>query len=64
VLFQPLATTAGLSAAGITTGLGAIGGAVGGGMVAGVAISVAAPAVVAAVAGWGIYKIGKWLKKK
>jgi hypothetical protein len=57
-------TTAGLSAAGITSGLAAIGGTVGGGMVAGVAISVAAPAVVAAATGWGIYKIRKWLKKK
>ena len=52
-------TTAGLSAAGITSGLAAIGGTVGGGMVAGVAISVAAPAVAAAAAGWGLYKIGK-----
>jgi hypothetical protein len=57
-------STAGLSAAGITTGLGAIGGVVGGGMVAGVAISVAVPAVATALAGWGIYKIGKMLKKK
>ena len=57
-------TTAGLSAAGITSGFAAIGGTVGGGMVAGVAISVAAPAVAAAAAGWGIYKIGKWLKRK
>ena len=56
--------TAGLSGAGITSGLAAIGGTVGGGMVAGVAISVAVPSVAAAAAGWGIYKIGKWIKKK
>jgi hypothetical protein len=56
-------TTVGLSATGITSGLAAVGGTVGGGMVAGVAISVAAPAVAAAAAGWGLYKIGKWLKK-
>lgn len=57
-------TTAGLSAAGITSGLAAIGGTVGGGMVAGVAVSVAAPAVAAAVAGWGLYKMGKWIKNE
>jgi len=56
-------TTSGLSAAGITSGLAAIGAIVGGGMVAGVAISVAAPAGVAAGAGWGLYKIGKRFKK-
>lgn len=54
-------TTAGLSAAGITSGLAAVGSTFGGGMVAGVAISVAAPAVAAAVIGLGMYKLWKIL---
>ncbi|MGB2928416.1 MAG: hypothetical protein WBB70_05835, partial [Desulfobacterales bacterium] len=49
----------GLSGAGITSGLAAIGG----GMIVGVTVSVAAPATVAAVSGFGLYKITKWLKK-
>ncbi len=53
-------TTAGLSAAGIASGLAALGGTVSGGMATGAAIAVAAPAVAAGIAGWGIYKIGKW----
>ena len=61
VTISAAGTTAGLSGVGITSGLAAIGGTVGGGMVAGVAMSVAAPAVVAGVAGWGLYKIGKWI---
>ncbi len=51
----------GLSGAGITSGLAAIGGTVGGGMGAGIAITVAAPAVVAAGVGYGAYKIWQWL---
>ena len=61
VTISAVGTTAGLSGAGIVSGLAAIGGTVGGGMAAGVAMSVAAPAVVAGVAGWGLYKIGKWI---
>lgn len=53
---------AGLSGAGITSGLAAIGGTVGGGMVAGTAIVATAPAVVAAAAGYGVYRFAKWLK--
>lgn len=49
-------TTAGLSGAGITAGLAAIGSIAGGGMAAGVAITVAAPAVAAIAAGFGLYK--------
>ena len=56
------AGTAGLSGAGITSGLAAIGSVVGGGMSAGVAVSVAAPAVAAAGIGYGVYKICRWLK--
>ncbi|WP_233222626.1 hypothetical protein [Chroococcidiopsis sp. CCALA 051] len=53
----------GLSAAGITSGLATIGGVVGGGMAAGVTVTVAAPAVVAAGAGYGAYKIWKHVSK-
>ena len=55
------AGTAGLSAAGITSGLAAIGGTVGGGMAAGTAIAVAAPAAAAAAVGYGVYKLYKWI---
>jgi hypothetical protein len=53
--------TAGLSGAGITTGLAGIGATMGGGMVAGTAMTVAAPAVAAAAAGYGIYRAWRWL---
>jgi hypothetical protein len=56
-------TVAGLSAAGITSGLAAVGGVVGGGMVAGVAVTAAAPAVAAAAVGYGAYKVWKWLSE-
>jgi hypothetical protein len=52
------------SAAGITSGLAALGGVVGGGMTAGAAILVAAPAAVAAVVGvgtWGTVKLVQWM---
>jgi hypothetical protein len=55
-------TASGLSGAGIASGLAAVGSTVGGGMAAGVAISVAAPAVVAAISGWGLYKAVKWMR--
>jgi len=55
--------TAGLSAAGITSGLATIGGVVGGGMLAGTVAVVAAPAVVAAGAGFGIHRLVRHLKK-
>lgn len=53
----------GFSAAGITSGLAAVGGVVGGGMAAGVVITVAAPAVAAAAVGYGAYKVLKWLSE-
>jgi Lecithin retinol acyltransferase len=54
-------SVAGLSAAGITSGLATVGSIVGGGMTAGVAITVAAPAVAAASVGFGAYTIWKWI---
>jgi hypothetical protein len=51
----------GLSAAGISSGLAAIGATVGGGMAAGTMIVVAAPAAAAAVLGYLIYRIALWL---
>jgi hypothetical protein len=54
---------AGLSGAGITSGLAAVGSAVGGGMVAGVAVTAALPAVLAAGAGYGVYRIWKAVRK-
>ncbi|MDG2990842.1 lecithin retinol acyltransferase family protein [Candidatus Synechococcus calcipolaris G9] len=57
------AGTAGVSAAGITSGLAAIGGTVGGGMAAGVGLTVAAPAVAAAALGFGVYKAWQWLSE-
>ncbi len=69
-------TTAGLSSAGITSGLAAIGGsgtAIGttisavtglSSMAIGTAICIAAPAVIAAGAGYGIYKLWKRFSKK
>jgi hypothetical protein len=54
----------GLSATGLTTGLGAIGSLVGGSMVAGTVISIAAPGVVGAFAGYSCYKLFKKLKRK
>ena len=50
----------GLSAAGISSGLSAIGTAVGGGMAAGAMAVVAAPAAVAATLGYLIYRIAIW----
>lgn len=57
-------TVTGLSGAGITSGLAAIGSVVGGGMAAGVAVSVAAPAVAAAATSFGVYKLWKAFTKK
>jgi hypothetical protein len=53
------AGVSGLSAAGITSGLAAIGGTVGGGMAAGIAMGVAAPAVAAVGVGYGTYKLAQ-----
>jgi hypothetical protein len=51
----------GLSAAGISSGLAAIGSTVGGGMAAGTMCVIAAPAVAAAVFGYLIYRLSLWL---
>jgi hypothetical protein len=52
----------GLSAAGISSGLAAIGAAAaGGGMAAGTICAVAAPAAIAAIAGYLIYRLALWL---
>jgi len=56
--------TAGLSAAGIRSGLAAIGAVVGGGMAAGSAIVVAAPAVASAAIGYGSYRVARWLRRR
>lgn len=61
VAISTFGSVAGLSGAGITSGLAAIGGTVGGGMGAGIAITVAAPAVVAAGVGYGAYKFWQWM---
>ena len=54
--------TSGLSAAGITSGLAAVGGGM---MVGGVAVAAAAPAVAAAVIGYGAYRgCMYWSKKR
>lgn len=55
---------ASLSAAGISSGLAAIGAAVGGGMAAGVVVTAAAPAVAAAALGYGSYRVWRWLRSK
>jgi hypothetical protein len=57
-----LAGTAGLSGAGITSGLAAVGSIVGGGMVSGVVITAAAPAVAAAAVGYGAYKLHQYFR--
>ncbi|WP_419470439.1 hypothetical protein [Candidatus Kuenenia sp.] len=53
----------GLGATGITSGLAAVGTVVGGGMAAGLAVVAAAP-IAAAGAGYGVYKLVKWLRRK
>ncbi|NID14503.1 lecithin retinol acyltransferase family protein [Luteibacter yeojuensis] len=54
--------TAGLSAAGISSGLATIGATVGGGMASGVVIATAAPVAAAAAVGYGAYKLYKWIR--
>ena len=55
-------SVAGLSAAGITSGIAAIRGVVGGGMAAGLVITTAAPAVSAGALGYGVYRFAKWMR--
>ena len=54
-----MGAVAGTSAAGIASGLAAIGGLVGGGMVAGTVTVAAAPAVLAGVVGFGAYVMSR-----
>lgn len=56
-------SVAGLSGAGITSGLAAIGSVVGGGMSAGIALTVAAPAVATIAISYGAYKIWRHVTK-
>lgn len=53
----------GLSGAGITSGLAAVGATVGGGMAAGSAVVIAAPAVVAAGVGYGVYRAVRRIRR-
>lgn len=55
-------SVAGFSAAGITSGLAAIGGIVGGGMAAGSAIVIAGPAVAAAGVGYVAYRVARRIR--
>jgi len=64
VTVSAVGVTAGLSAAGINSGLAAIGGVVGGGMAAGSAIVIAAPAVAAAEIGYGSHRAARWLRRR
>lgn len=60
-----LATVAGgASGPAIMATLGAIGGTVGGGAIVGTALLVAAPAVAATAAGFGVYKVLRWSKRR
>ena len=58
-----VAGVAGLSGAGITSGLAAIGATVGGGMAAGSAIVIAGPAIAAAGVGYGVYRAARRLRR-
>ncbi len=56
------AAGAGLSAAGIMSGLAAIGGFVGGGVGAGVFVMTAGPALLTAVVGYAAFSLARWIK--
>ncbi|SHE67825.1 lecithin retinol acyltransferase family protein [Acidocella aminolytica] len=62
-LISTYGATAGLGAAGITSGLATIGSIVGGGMAAGTIMVMAAPAVAALAGGYGAYKIAQHFLK-
>lgn len=53
------AGVSGLSAAGITSGLAAVGGTIGGGMAAGVVVTAAAPVIATLALGYGTYYLWK-----
>jgi len=57
-----LGAVSGLSAAGISSGLAAIGAGVGGGMGAGAILVIGAPAAGAALLGYGVYRVVRWLQ--
>jgi len=57
-------TVSGLSGAGIAAGLATVGASIGGGVATGAALAVAAPAALAAVAGYGVYRLVRAIKKK
>ncbi|CDS47972.1 hypothetical protein [Polaromonas sp. CG9_12] len=57
-----MGSVAGLGAAGITSGLAAVGSLVGGGMAAGLVVTAAAPIAVGAL-GYGLYKGIKKLRE-
>jgi hypothetical protein len=52
----------GVSAAGISSGLAAVGGVVSGGMAAGTMLTIAAPAVGVAMLGCLVYRLSMWLE--
>ena len=55
---------AGLSGAGITSGLAAVGGLLGGGMAAGTAIVLVAPAIGAAGVGYAAYRLSRAVRRR
>lgn len=55
-------SVAGLSGAGVASGLAAVGSVVGGGMAAGTVLIMTAPAVAAVAAGYGSYKVAQALR--
>jgi hypothetical protein len=62
-LVSSTGAVSGLGGAGITSGLAAIGSSAGGGMVAGTSVLVAAPALVAGVLGWLVYRLAlRWMR--
>jgi len=56
-----LAGMPGLSAAGITSGLASIGALAGGGMAVGVAITSGLAGLIAALLGYAVYRVARWI---
>lgn len=59
-----MGSAAGLSGAGISSGLAALGAVIGGGMGAGVVIAATAPVLAAATAGYTTYKVGRYVLRR
>lgn len=59
-----MGTAAGLSGAGISSGLTAIGALVGDGMAAGVVVAATTPVLAAAAAGYTTYKAGQFVMRR